>query len=70
MRPQIVELSNIYDSDGIALQQSLNVTQEIISISPTQELFPINDTIMYSDILLNAPITDDTGEYKINSCSK
>jgi len=65
--PQIVELANIYDSDGIALEQSMNLTEEIISISPTQDLFPLNDVIMHSNILLNvnAPITDDTGEYVI-----
>jgi len=32
-RPQIVELVNIYDSDGIALEQSMKLTEEIISIS-------------------------------------
>jgi len=66
-RPQIVELANIYDSDGIALEQSMNLTEEIISIFPTKDLFPLSDVIMHSNILLNvnAPITDDTGEYVI-----
>ncbi|KAF0727822.1 myb/SANT-like DNA-binding domain-containing protein 3 [Aphis craccivora] len=32
-RPQIVELVNIYDSDGIAFEQSMKLTEEIISIS-------------------------------------
>jgi len=67
VRPQIVELTNRYDSDGIALEQSGNLTQDITSISQTQDLFPLNDIIMHSNILLNvnALITDDTGEYVI-----
>lgn len=39
VQPQIVELANIYDSDGIALEQSVNLTQNIISISPTNIRF-------------------------------
>jgi len=56
-------VTNMYDSDGIALEQPRNLTQDITSISQTQDLFPLNDIIMHSNILLNvnAPITDDTG---------
>lgn len=38
--PLIVEIQNIYDSDGIALG----------NINLTQDLFPLNDTVTYNNL--------------------
>jgi len=52
-RPQIVKLANIYDSNRIALEKSMKLTEKLISKFPTQDSFPLNDVIMHSNIIDN-----------------